>query len=53
MIYLRQGTCYRAVDVALLLPKRAPWRAESYDVLSYVAAKAGRQEIADWAKEEG
>ena len=49
MIYLRQGTCYRAVDVALL-PKRAPWRAEAYDVLSYVAAKAGRQEIADSAK---
>ena len=53
MIYLRQGSYYRAVDVAQLLPKRAPWRAESYDVLSYVAAKAGRQEIADSAKKKG
>ena len=53
MIYLRQGSYYRAVDIAQLLPKRAPWRAESYDVLSYVAAKAGRQEVADSAKKKG
>ena len=53
MIYLRQGSYYRAIDIAQLLPKRAPWRAESYDVLSYVAAKAGRQEIADAAKKKG
>lgn len=53
MIYLRQGSYYRAVDIAQLLPKSAPWRAESYDVLSYVAAKAGRQEIADAAKKKG
>jgi len=53
MIYLRQGSYYRAVDVAQLLPKRAPWRAESYDVLSYVSAKVGRQEVADSAKKKG
>lgn len=53
MIYLRQGYTYRAVDIAQLLAKRAPWRAESYDALSYVAAKAGRQDVADSAKKKG
>jgi serine/threonine protein kinase len=53
MIYLRQGYNFRAVDIAQLLVKRAPWRAESYDVLSYVAAKASRQDIADSAKKKG
>lgn len=53
MIYLRQGYNYRAVDIAQLLVKRAPWRAESYDALSYVAAKAGRQDVADSAKKKG
>lgn len=53
MIYLRQGSFYRAVDIAQLLSKRAPWRAESYDVLSYVAVKAGRKDVADSAKKKG
>ncbi len=53
MIYLRQGSYNRAVEIAQLLQKRAPWRAESYDVLSYVAGKSGRQEVADSAKQKG
>jgi tetratricopeptide (TPR) repeat protein len=53
MIYLRQGYNYQAVNIAQSLVKRAPWRAESYDVLSYVAAKASRQDIADSAKKKG
>lgn len=53
MIYFRQGYYNRAVDIAQLLPKRAPWRAESYDVLSYLAGKVGRQDVADSAKKKG
>jgi serine/threonine protein kinase len=53
MIYVRQGYYNRAVAIAQLLPKRAPWRAESYDVLSYVSGKAGRQDVADSAKKKG
>lgn len=53
MIYARQDYYNRAVEIAQLLPKRAPWRAESYDVLSYAAGKAGRQDVADAAKKKG
>lgn len=53
MIHLRQGYFYQAVNIAQSLVMRAPWRAESYDVLSYVAGKASREDIVDSAKRKG
>lgn len=52
MIFLRQGD-NRALEVAQLLVTKAPWRAESFDLLSYVATKTGRKEIAASAKKRG
>lgn len=46
MIHLRQGCNAQAVDIAQLLVKNAPWRAESYDWLAHVAKQSCRQEIA-------
>ncbi|HQU81209.1 MAG TPA: protein kinase [Azonexus sp.] len=53
MIFLRQGYFNRAVDIAQLLVKRAPWRAESYDWLAHIAEKAGRNELVAPAKKKG
>jgi serine/threonine protein kinase len=53
MIYLRQGYFNRAVDIAQLLVKRAPWRAESYDWLAHIAEKAGRNELVASVKIKG
>ena len=53
MICLRLGYFNRAVDVAQLLVKRAPWRAESYDWVAHIAEKAGRNELVAPAKKKG
>jgi len=53
LIYLRQGYFNRAVDIALLLVKRAPWRAESYDWVAHIAEKAGRNELVAHTKKKG
>jgi Flp pilus assembly protein TadD len=53
MINLRQGNTQRAVEIAQLLATKAPWRAESYDLLSYVAANSNRPDIASSAKKKG
>lgn len=53
MFFLRQGYFNRAVDIAQLLVKRAPWRAESYDWVVHIAEKAGRTELVAPAKKKG
>ena len=47
---LRAGTPLQALKYARLLGEVAPWRAESYDWLSYVAKAAGHFEAAHEAK---
>lgn len=53
MIQLRQGQSEKAVDFAQALVEKAPWRAESYDCLAYVADKAGRGDLVQIAKAKG
>lgn len=53
MIHLRQGHSAKAVDFAQALVKQAPWRAESYDWLAYVADKSGRTDLVKFAKTKG
>jgi tetratricopeptide (TPR) repeat protein len=53
MIRLRQGHLQMAVELAEALVKIAPWRAESYDWLAYVAERGGRADLVEFAKTEG
>lgn len=53
MIRLRQGQQKKAVELAQALVKIAPWRAESYDWLAYVAERGGRSELVEFAKTQG
>jgi hypothetical protein len=49
----RKGNCTHALELAHVLTRHAPWRAESYDTLSYVADKCGDIKISEGAKEKG
>jgi len=53
MIYLRLGYFNRAVQISQLLVKRAPWRAESYDLVAHIAGETGRDELVTSAKMQG
>jgi hypothetical protein len=53
LIYLRMGKHERALHFAKILAESAPWRAESYDWLSYVAQQIKRDDIASQAKQKG
>ena len=53
LIYQRLGKNERALHFARLLTALAPWRAESYDCLSYVAQKTNDQSLALQAKQRG
>jgi serine/threonine protein kinase len=53
MIHIRQGHSAKAVEFAQALVKQAPWRAESYDCLAYVADKTGRADLVEFAKTKG
>ncbi len=53
MIHLRQGHNSKAVEFAQALVTHAPWRAESYDWLAYVADKVGRADLVEFAKTKG
>jgi tetratricopeptide (TPR) repeat protein len=49
-LHVRANRPHEALKCAELLPQIAPWRAESYDVLSYVARAAANSKAADQAK---
>ena len=49
----RAGRLAEAIEVAYRLVEIAPWRAESYDTLSYVAGKAGNEKLSVEAKKKG
>jgi tetratricopeptide (TPR) repeat protein len=53
LIYQRLGNNERALHFARLLTSTAPWRAESYDCLSYVAQRTNDAELARQAKQRG
>jgi hypothetical protein len=53
LIHLRMGKHESALHFAKILAKSAPWRAESYDWLSYVAQQIKRDDIASQAKQKG
>lgn len=53
LIYQRLGKNERALQFARLLTTFAPWRAESYDCLSYVAQRTNDPELALKAKQRG
>ncbi len=52
-IHLRMGKHENALRFAQSLASSAPWRAESYDWLSYVAQQVNRGDIASQAKQKG
>ena len=53
-LLLQRESRYReAISEANKLVEAAPWRAEGYDVLSYVADKAGDARLANEAKKKG
>ena len=53
LIRLRMGNLEDALQYVQLLPTLAPWRAESFDWLSYVAERVNRHDIAQQAKLRG
>lgn len=53
LIYQRLGKNERALHFARLLTTLAPWRAESYDCLSFVAQSTNDQSLALQAKQRG
>lgn len=53
LIHLRMGKYENALRFAQSLATSAPWRAESYDWLSYVAQQINRDDIAIQAKQKG
>jgi len=53
LIHLRRGESASALQFAQRLLTIAPWRAESYDSLGYVAKKVERLDIAQQAKLQG
>ena len=53
LLHLKMGKPNEALQVAKLLSTTAPWRAESYDCLCYVAQQSDRPEIAQLAKLQG
>jgi len=53
LIRQRMGKSDRALQFAHMLRTTAPWRAESYDWLGYVAQKINRLDIAQQAKLQG
>lgn len=53
LVQLRMGKHGGALHFAKLLTTIAPWRAESYDWLSYVAQQINRRDIARQAKQKG
>ena len=53
LLLQRDGRLKEASSEANLLVKSAPWRAESFDVLSYVAEKVGDTKLANQAKKKG
>lgn len=52
-LHSSSGNFVEAVTSAQLLVKLAPWRAESYDCLAYVAEKAGDGSLKNQAKIKG
>ncbi|MDE0425848.1 MAG: hypothetical protein OXN25_13375 [Candidatus Poribacteria bacterium] len=53
LLLQRDGRLKEALSAANLLVESAPWRAESFDVLSYVAEKVGDTNLANHAKKKG
>lgn len=53
LILQRSGRLDEAVGCARTCTEVAPWRAESYDCLAYVAEKAGLADVAREAKRRG
>ena len=53
LIRLRMGNLEGALQYVQLLPTVAPWRAESFDWLSYVAERGNRPDIVQQAKLRG
>jgi len=53
LIRQRMGKSESALQFAHMLRTTAPWRAESYDWLSYVAQRINRPDIAQQAKLQG
>lgn len=53
LIRLRMGNLEGAMQYVQLLPTVAPWRAESFDWLSYVAERVNRPDIVQQAKLRG
>ena len=53
LLLQRDGRLKEALSEANLLVESAPWRAESFDVLSYVAEKVGDTKLANHAKKKG
>jgi hypothetical protein len=53
LLRLRTGTSADALKYAQLLPQIAPWRAESYELHSYVERKANRLDVAEKATTRG
>jgi len=53
LIHLRMGKHERALHLARSLITVAPWRAESYDWLRYVAQQVKKPDIAGQAKQRG
>ena len=53
LLLQRDGRLKEALSEANSLTESAPWRSESFDVLSYVADKAGDTRLANDAKKKG
>ncbi len=53
LFFLRAERKIDALKCADRLPMIAPWRAESYDSLKYVAQQMGRLELAQKAQKQG
>ena len=53
LIRLRMGNLEGALQYVQLLPTVAPWRAESFDWLSYVAERVNRPDVVQQAKLRG
>ena len=53
LLLQRDGRLKETLSEANLLIESAPWRAESFDVLSYVAEKVGDTKLANHAKKKG
>ncbi len=53
LLLQRDGRLKEALSEANLLVESAPWRAESFDVLSYLAEKVGDTKLANHAKKKG